>query len=187
MFAQRVADAVDEGIEAGGHERGRRHALAVAGEEYFDFSALVNDGAVARQRIEIGRVEDVALIGLVEDGDLSRIVIGQHAQDHAAHRCDSCVSGHEENRTAIIFRKHEIAVWSLDGHGGASVEFHERLSAAAGADANAELHRLWPLRGRGDRVRARDAVGKTEVHPLSGLERERCIVERHRDLHHARC
>jgi hypothetical protein len=110
---------------------------------------------------------------------------GQQVQDDAAHRRDPDVAGQEHDSAIVILGQEEIAERSLDLHLGARLERPQRLAAAARADADAELHRLRPLRRRGDGIRARHPLGEPEVHPLSGLERK-VGAERDRELDDAR-
>ena len=81
----------------------------------------------ARERVEIGGVEDVAPVGLVEHGDRAVVVHGQHVQDDASHRRDAGVAGEEDDRLRIVLRQEEVAVRTVDRHSAPVFRF---LSAA---------------------------------------------------------
>src|SRR6266545_7657273 len=68
---ERGASAFEEGIEAGGHDDRVGDDFAIATDERFDRAAHVHDLSAPGEGIEVGGIEYVALIGLVEDDDLS--------------------------------------------------------------------------------------------------------------------
>jgi hypothetical protein len=103
------AHAVEERIEAGGHDDGIADDPPVALDQRLDLAALVDDVAAARERIEVAGVEDVPVIGLVEDGDLPRVLLRDHVQDDAADRRDAGVAGDEDDRTLAVVRQQKIA------------------------------------------------------------------------------